>query len=223
MASDGTLAYHAIIVARSGAGVASLADLAGKTVAIGAPDSLGARRLQLAGLLSEGVDPSTAFGAVLEVGSAEAAVRLVAAGQADAAFAWSSMTGNVGSGYSRGTLADLVGKRRDRDGPARGRSGPRRRSRTGRLRCCARCRKPTRTRSRAICWRSRPATRRPTTCSIRFMEAATRRSRPQIIPGLETLLAQDVDALRLPGGPATTGATAAAPADAVPASAPAAN
>ncbi len=104
---DGTLAYHAIIVARVGAGIGSVADLAGKTVAVGAEDSIGARRMQIAGLMAEGFDPS-AFGSVVEVDSAEEAVRRVAAGRADAAFAWSSLAGRVEDGYSRGTLTDLV-------------------------------------------------------------------------------------------------------------------
>ncbi len=35
-------------------------------------------------------------------------MRLVAAGRADAAFAWSSLAGRVEDGYSRGTLTQLV-------------------------------------------------------------------------------------------------------------------
>jgi phosphonate transport system substrate-binding protein len=107
-ASDGTLAYHAIIVARTGSGIGAVADLKGKTVAILAGDSLGARRMQLAGLLATGNDPAQLFGAVLTVGSAEEGVRMVAAGSADAAFAWSSLSGAPENGYSRGTLTDLV-------------------------------------------------------------------------------------------------------------------
>jgi phosphonate transport system substrate-binding protein len=107
-AFDGATAYHAIIVARRGSGIRSVADLAGKTIAAGADDSLGARRMQLASLAAEGADPSGLFGALRDAGSAEEAVRQVAAGEADAAFAWSSLAGDMASGYSRGTLADLV-------------------------------------------------------------------------------------------------------------------
>ncbi len=107
-AADGTLAFHALIVARAGSGIATLAGLQGKTVAVGASDSIGSRRVQLAGLLSEGFDPAATFGAVLEVGSAEDAVKLVADGAADAAFAWSSLAGDAAQGYSSGTLANLV-------------------------------------------------------------------------------------------------------------------
>jgi phosphonate transport system substrate-binding protein len=109
-AFDGTLAYHAIIVARADSGIRSATDLEGKIVAIGAEDSLGGRRMQLAGLMSEGIDPSTTFASVIETESAEAAVALVAARHADAAFAWSSLAGSVAGGYSRGTLTDIVSK-----------------------------------------------------------------------------------------------------------------
>ena len=106
-AFDGTLSYHAIIVTRANSAIHSTADLAGKTVAMGAVDSIGARRMQLAGLMAEGFDPAT-FGSVVETDSAEAAVRLVADGRADAAFAWSSLAGRIEDGYSRGTLTQLV-------------------------------------------------------------------------------------------------------------------
>jgi phosphonate transport system substrate-binding protein len=224
-AADGTLAYHAVIVARAGAGVESIADLAGKTVAIGAADSLGTRRLQLAGLLSDGLDPSTAFGAVLHVDSAEAAVGLVAAGAADAAFAWSSMTGDAESGYSRGTLTGLFA--------------------AGRIAM----------NSLIVIWSSPPVTHGPFAVLRTLPEADKQKIEsyllalsagnpdaydmldplygggyasvdPQDYSGLKALLARDVDALRLPGGPATTGATEIAPAEAmtpIPATPPAAN
>jgi phosphonate transport system substrate-binding protein len=106
-ASDGTVAYRAVIVARRSSGIASSADLEGKTVAVGAADSVGARRMQFAGLTAEGFDPSR-FGAVREAASAEAAVRMLVGGEADAAFAWSSLRGDAAAGTSRGTLADLA-------------------------------------------------------------------------------------------------------------------
>jgi phosphonate transport system substrate-binding protein len=107
--SDGTTAYHAVIVARRDSGISSAADLAGRSIATGAADSIGARRMQLAGLLAEGIDPKD-FGEVFTVGSAEDAVRLAAQDAVDAAFAWSSLAGDLSRGYSRGTLADLVAR-----------------------------------------------------------------------------------------------------------------
>jgi phosphate/phosphite/phosphonate ABC transporter binding protein len=107
-ASDGTLAYHAVIVAKADSDIESAFDLEGKTVAMGGADSIGARRMQLAGLMASGMDPASFFGGVLEVGSANDAVRLMRDGIVDAAFAWSSLSGDARNGYSRGTLAQLV-------------------------------------------------------------------------------------------------------------------
>ncbi|MGH6926591.1 MAG: PhnD/SsuA/transferrin family substrate-binding protein [Propylenella sp.] len=107
-AFDGTLAYHAIIVARADAGIASAFDLQGKTVAVGAADSIGARRMQLAGLMASGIDPATAFAGVIEAESASQAVLMVRDRLADAAFAWSSLSGYAPAGYSRGTLTQMV-------------------------------------------------------------------------------------------------------------------
>jgi phosphonate transport system substrate-binding protein len=208
-ASDGTLGYHAVIVVRTGSGIAKTADLAGKTVAVGAVDSLGSRRVQLAGLLAEGVDPS-AFGAVLEVDSSEEAVNLVLAGVADAAFAWSTLSGDAASGYSRGTLTDLVlagGTTMDR---------------------------------LAIVWQSPVIGHAPfavtrtlpedakSTIERYFVDLANANPSaydtldtfygggfapvdPQAYGGLESLLAQNVDAVQLPKGPVTIGTTAADP------------
>ena len=106
-AADGTAAYHSIVVARADSGIKAPGDLAGKVVALGAADSIGSRRMPLAGLMAEGIDPQL-FRGIREVASAEEAVRLVAAGAADAALAWSSLAGDAADGYSRGTLADLV-------------------------------------------------------------------------------------------------------------------
>ncbi len=107
-AFDGTLAYHAVIVAEAGSDVASLLDLEGRTIAVGAGDSVGARRVQLAELMRSGIDPASFFGGVVEVSSANDGVRLLMDGAVDAAFAWSSLSGEVESGYTRGTLTHLV-------------------------------------------------------------------------------------------------------------------
>lgn len=109
-AADGALAYHAVIVARRDSGVRSIADLKGKTVAVGASDSIGARRMQLAGLMAEDIDPSVQFGAMRDAGSAEEAIRLLVSRQVDAAFAWSSLTGSAEQGYSRGTLTEMAAR-----------------------------------------------------------------------------------------------------------------
>ena len=108
-AADGTLAYHAIVVARPNAGIDSPDDLDGRVVAAAPEDSIGGRRMQIAGLMAEGLEP-TRFGLLREVGSSEDAVRAMIARRADAAFAWSSLSGDAASGYSRGTLTGLAAR-----------------------------------------------------------------------------------------------------------------
>lgn len=108
-AADGTLAYHAVVVVRNGAGIASAADLEGRSVAAAADDSIGGRRMQLAGLMSEGVEPAR-FAGLEQVASSEDAVRAMLMGRADAAFAWSSLAGDAAAGYSRGTFTGLVAR-----------------------------------------------------------------------------------------------------------------
>ena len=107
-ADDDTVAYHAIIVAARDSGISSLADLEGKRVATAAPGSIGGYRMQLAGLMAEGYDLRRYFGGIRTTASAADAVRLLAAGEVDAAFAWSSLAGEAETGYTRGTLALLA-------------------------------------------------------------------------------------------------------------------
>jgi phosphonate transport system substrate-binding protein len=107
-ASDGTNAYYAILVTASDADIDGLAGLKGKSVAVAAADSVGGRRLPLAALLAEGIDVETFFSEIRDAGSARQAVRLMLAGEVDAAFAWTSLSGEIAAGYSRGTLTDLV-------------------------------------------------------------------------------------------------------------------
>jgi len=106
-ADDGTTDFQALVVTRQDSGIASLADLRGKTVAMGAPDSMGNRRMQLAGLLAENVDPGE-LGSAMELESGGDSLRAVMRGEADAAFVWSSTSGDAGQGYSRGTLQSVV-------------------------------------------------------------------------------------------------------------------
>ena len=109
-AGDGTTSYHALIVARAGRGITALADLEGRRLAAGPPDSVGARQVQLAGLKQEGIEAQAFFAEIVEAGSAVSAVRMMLEGRADAAFAWSSLSGEAERGYSRGTLAFLVAR-----------------------------------------------------------------------------------------------------------------
>ena len=160
--------------------------------------------MQLAGLLSEGSIRPT-FGAVLEVSSAEAAVEAGRRGRRRCGLRLElARRGTSASGYSRGTLADLV---------ARGEVSMDR---------------------FAVIWSSPPIGHGPFAVVRALPEEDKGKIEsylmalsahdpaaydmldpfygggyapvdPQDYTGLETLLAQNVDALRLPGGPATTG------------------
>jgi phosphonate transport system substrate-binding protein len=212
-AFDGTLAYHAVIVTRNGSGIGTLGDLAGKTVAIGAADSLGARRIQLAGLLSRGIDPAETFGAVLEVESPETAINLVASGNADAAFGWSSLAGAVETGYSRGNLTDLVaaGQISMDQLSVVWQSPPIGHSPFAVLRTLGEDEK-----MKIATYLRDLATMNPAAYDTLdpFYGGGFAAVGPQDYSGLETLLAQNIEALRLPAAPMMTGATAAPAADA---------
>ncbi len=110
LASDGTMASYALIVALRGSGFSTLADLEGKLVAVAPADSVAGRLYQLASLKADGLDPGAFFGAIKNNVSTVEAVLSMRDGLADAAFAWSSLAGPVASGYTRGTFSHLVGQ-----------------------------------------------------------------------------------------------------------------
>lgn len=109
-ASDGTVAYYAIIVARQDSGIRAIADLEGKAVAAASEDSIAGYRMQAASLVGDGIDFRTYFSRLEMAGSATDALLRLRDGTVDAAFAWSSMAGDQRSGYSRGPLAHLVAR-----------------------------------------------------------------------------------------------------------------
>ena len=107
-AADGTTAFYGIIVAPQAAALSRITDLNGAVAATARPDSVGGTRLQIASLLADGIDVRAAFSGFVQTASPEAAVEAMLAGEADVAFAWSSLSGPASSGYSRGTLTFLA-------------------------------------------------------------------------------------------------------------------
>jgi phosphonate transport system substrate-binding protein len=195
-------------VAPADSGIASLADLEGKTVALGAADSVAGRRLQLAGLVAEKIDPEAVFGAVMQLESGDAALRAMVRGEADAAFVWSSMSGDQATGYSRGTLANLFasGEISMADIVVVWRSpplihGPFAVSRT----------LPEDEREAIASFLLRLDARRPAAYDMLnpFYGGGYVAVDPQDYAGVATLIAVDVDSIRLPGPPPA--ATAPAP------------
>lgn len=111
-AEDGSAGWHAVALVAQDSPLQGLADLAGARVATGPPHSTGARRVPLAALAAEGLDPERDLAALVAHADPLAAADAVRRGEADVSFGWSSLRGNEGEGYSRGTLRDLF----ERDG-----------------------------------------------------------------------------------------------------------
>ena len=107
-AADGSMAFHGIIVARRDSGIASIDDLKGREIAAGAPDSVGSRRVQMAELSAGGIDVGSYFSGVRTTRNALDAILMIRDDRADAAFVWSSLSGDEAAGYSRGPLTYLV-------------------------------------------------------------------------------------------------------------------
>jgi len=108
LADDGTSAFHAVIVTRQDSNIRTIGDLEGKRIAASSFDSIGGYRIQMASLVRDGIDVGSYFKQIGMAGSGAGALLQVRDGIADAAFVWSSMTGPLASGYSRGPLAYLV-------------------------------------------------------------------------------------------------------------------
>jgi len=108
VALDGTSAIHAVIVVRRDSGLKAVDDLRGRTISAASAESVGGRLFPVVSLIEEGVDPNRFFGEIRDAGTTTAAVKDVRDGVADAAFAWTSLSGSEETGYSRGTLAYLV-------------------------------------------------------------------------------------------------------------------
>ena len=85
---DGTTGYYSIIVTRCDSGLASLDDLAGKTLAFADPDSTSGYAVPYFNLVQQGYDPIEFFGSVPFSGSHEAGVQGVVNGTFDAAATW---------------------------------------------------------------------------------------------------------------------------------------
>lgn len=104
--ADGDAGYHAIMVAPAAGPVRGLDDLAGRRLAVSAADSVAGRLLPLRLFADAGMGEDRFE--LVERDAPAAAVAALLAGEADAALAWSSMTGNAATGYRAGALAQMV-------------------------------------------------------------------------------------------------------------------
>lgn len=108
---DGTQSFRSILLVRSSNPASGIRDLKGATVAAADARSVAGRLFPFARLTTEGVEAQSHFGRVETVAGPETAVRLLLAGKVDAAFAWSTLEGDLTAGFSRGTLRDLIDKK----------------------------------------------------------------------------------------------------------------
>ncbi|MBA5776241.1 phosphate/phosphite/phosphonate ABC transporter substrate-binding protein [Stappia sp. F7233] len=110
LAVDGTPAYHAVILVRTGSDFGELADLEGAKLAAPPPFSVASYRVPLAAMRREGLEPGTFFSSIVQADGPIRAAELVMTGAADASLGWSSLEGDEAAGFSRGTLRDMVAR-----------------------------------------------------------------------------------------------------------------
>lgn len=104
----GEVGFYALLVARAGGPIRSLADARGMRLALAGADSVAGRLLPMKAFEAESIVPAEYFSSVVDAGDPELAITALLAGEADLAVAWSSLTGDRSAGYSFGVLAALV-------------------------------------------------------------------------------------------------------------------
>ena len=110
--TDGTAGVRAILVVRNDSAFSKPADLAGKVLAAPDQKSVISRLVPVSELAAgEGLDLVSLVGRIETVRGPQAGVQLMLERKADAALAWSTLEGEQGEGFDRGTLHDLVARR----------------------------------------------------------------------------------------------------------------
>lgn len=107
---DGTVGVRSVLLARADGPYQKPTDLKGKVLAASNDRSIAGRLVPFSELASEGVDPAQLFARVDTVTGPDQAVLALLDRKADAALAWSTLEGEPGEGYDRGSLHDLVGR-----------------------------------------------------------------------------------------------------------------
>jgi phosphonate transport system substrate-binding protein len=107
-AFDGSRGFHAVLLARADGPIHSLAEAKGARLALTGGDSLAGRLVPLKAFAAEGIDPATHFSATFAAPGPQAAIASLLSGEADVAVGWSSLAGDLASGYSFGVLTSMV-------------------------------------------------------------------------------------------------------------------
>lgn len=109
--TDGTSSYRSILIVRAESAAQKMTDLRGKSLAAADARSVAGRAFPFTVLSGSGYEPSAFFDRIETTRGPESAVQMLLAGKVDAAIGWSTVEGDVATGYSRGTLRDLVQKK----------------------------------------------------------------------------------------------------------------
>lgn len=110
--SDGTTHFYGIAVTRRSDNVEGLQDLNGRTVAFGDKQATATNQVPAAVLREKGQTPASYFSSMETFSNHVKAVQALRDRSIDAVFTWSSLVGDINSGYSRGPLQRAVRQNR---------------------------------------------------------------------------------------------------------------
>jgi phosphonate transport system substrate-binding protein len=110
---DGSISYVAVLYTRADSGIASPADMRGKSLAWADPNSASGYLIPRAEFRAMGIDPDPGryFSRTGFAGGHEQAVVAVLNKQYDAGVTWTSGIGDAAQGYSRGMLRMMTDKK----------------------------------------------------------------------------------------------------------------
>lgn len=104
----GASGVHAVVIAPFSGKVRSLSDLKGNRLALPAPPATITRLLPLSNFKAAGYDKPDDIGELIDVANPVEGWRKIIAGEADATIGWSTLQGDLSTGYSSGTLNHLI-------------------------------------------------------------------------------------------------------------------
>ncbi len=107
-AADGAKGFYSLVVVKADSPVHALSDARGLRLAVAGPDSVAGRLVPMKAFAREGINAGTFFSRIVDTPDPAAAMGALLSGDADAATAWSSLTGDPANGYDFGLLTDLV-------------------------------------------------------------------------------------------------------------------
>ena len=105
--ADGGTGFRPVIIGRAD-NPPLLAEMEGKSLAVGPASSLAGRLIPFAAFAAEGKTPETLFGRIVEAEDTEAAVLELAEGRVDMAVAWTTAATGIGREPGSGPVADLA-------------------------------------------------------------------------------------------------------------------